>query len=160
MLSEVLPRLGVDLCALGELLDSLPQTAVQCIVVAFDTIHRDNRKMRWHAAVLEKRKQGRYQLPPSQVASAAKYDEVGWFKLLIRGHNLHPSLMLAEAVAGYLYEGCLPRHGVHVHRLIPSVRARDEVHANQEHRPARIVRGLYEEVIAFRAIIVDLVQLH
>jgi hypothetical protein len=102
MLSEVLPRLGVDLSALGELLDSFLQTAVQCIVVAFDTIHRDNRKMRWHTVALEKSKQGRYQLPPGQVASASKDDEDGWFELTIRWHTLHPSPMLAEAVAGNL----------------------------------------------------------
>jgi hypothetical protein len=49
-----------------------------------NAIHRDDRKISGHAAVLGEVQQGRHEFPPGQVTGSAKNDEHRRFGLVIR----------------------------------------------------------------------------
>ena len=71
-----------------ELLDAVVETPAQRFVAEVDAIHRDDRKMSGHAAVLGEVEQGRHEFPPGQVTGSAKNDEHRRFELIIGFHDL------------------------------------------------------------------------
>src|SRR5664279_1065735 len=90
MRGELVPLPDRRFPAAGELPDSLMQTRSKGVHAEFDSVHRDDRKMNRNTMTLREVKQGRHQLPPSQVARSAEDDEYVRFELIGRFHRPQP----------------------------------------------------------------------
>jgi len=100
---EFVPLLDPGLTAAGELPDSRMQTLAQVVLAERDAVHRDNRKMRRNAMALREVEQGRHQLPPGQIARAAKDDEYVRLELIVGLHRHRSAPRHRAARKAHLY---------------------------------------------------------